>query len=65
VDHHLAQEEISSGELSWSLPDHLNTVRDVVEYVSASDSTVLKNHIDYDAFGRILAQSDASIVTVA
>ncbi|MFW6114197.1 MAG: RHS repeat-associated core domain-containing protein, partial [bacterium] len=29
------------------------------------DSTVLKNHIDYDAFGRILAQSDATIVTVA
>ncbi|MFO7907051.1 MAG: hypothetical protein R6U98_30625 [Pirellulaceae bacterium] len=62
VDHHLAQEEISSGDLFWTLPEHVtardetrfplqtrfwcqghlngrvsvfNTVRDVLEYVSA------------------------------
>ncbi len=39
---------------SWYLTDHLGTVRDLVNALGQ-----LVNHIDFDSFGRILAQTNA------
>ena len=51
VDQILAQE--SSGVVLWALTDHLGTVRDLV-----SNSGQLVNHLTYDSFGVLLAQTD-------
>jgi RHS repeat-associated protein len=40
---------------AWYLTDNLGTVRDLVD-----ESGDLLNHIDYDSFGRIIAQSNAA-----
>ena len=63
IDRHLAQENVASETVFWSLPDHLNTVRDVVQYVSGN--TTLKNHLTYAAFGEITHQTDNTITMVA
>lgn len=41
---------------AWYLTDHLGTVRDL-----ANASGALLNHIDYDSFGRILSQTNATV----
>jgi len=45
----------------WSLADHQGTVRDLVEYDSGQDETTVVNHVKYDAFGNITAQSNSSL----
>ncbi len=40
----------------WPLTDHLGTVRDVINKVAA-----LKNHLTYDAFGKITNETATSI----
>jgi len=59
VDQVLARED-AVGDVLWPLGDQLGTIRDLAEYDSGSDSTNVVNHIKYDAFGKITAQSDSS-----
>jgi RHS repeat-associated protein len=46
-----------SGAEVWALVDNLGTVRDVVD-----SSGVVLNHINYDSFGKIVNQSNPSVV---
>jgi len=54
TDEVLARYRASEGTV-WHLTDNLGTVRDLVD--EAGD---LLNHIDYDSFGQIIAQSNAA-----
>jgi len=54
TDELLARYQPASGT-AWYLTDTLGTVRDLVD-----ESGDLLNHIDYDSFGQIIAQSNAS-----
>jgi RHS repeat-associated protein len=47
----------SNGTVLWGLVDHLGSVRDVVD-----NSGTVRNHISYDSFGNITAQTDSSVV---
>ena len=40
------------------MTDHLGTVRDLAEYDAVSGDTTVVNHIVYDAFGRIVSETD-------
>ena len=55
TDQILATEDmgISVNTGRWLLSDHQGTVRDVVEYDSATDATVLDHHRTYDTFGDV------------
>jgi RHS repeat-associated protein len=52
VDQILADQS-AGGAVAWALADHLGTVRDVV-----NSSGVVLDHIKYDAFGRVTAESN-------
>jgi RHS repeat-associated protein len=64
VDMLLADESVSdpatAGNVFWMLGDDQNTVRDVVQYNSGTDSTSVVDHNTYDAFGNKLSQSNAA-----
>ena len=67
VDQILADEQVQpdgSSEVLWTLTDHLNTVRDLADYDPVTDVTTVVNHIVYDAFGWVTAQSDPSVTTL-
>jgi RHS repeat-associated protein len=55
VDRILAQES-SGGTVLWSLTDQLGTVKDWV-----NNSGSVANHVVYDAFGRIVSQSNPAL----
>lgn len=57
VDQVLAQED-AAGNVQWLLADHLGTIRDILDHTGAS-----LNHIRYDSFGNITAQTDPTIDT--
>ena len=44
----------------WPLCDHLNTVRDLASYDSASDATSILNHRIYSAFGELLSETNST-----
>ncbi|MHB0961459.1 MAG: RHS repeat-associated core domain-containing protein [Pirellulaceae bacterium] len=52
----LAQEERGESGMEWLLSNHLGTINDVV-----SDVGTLRNHIRYDSFGHIIAQTDTTV----
>jgi RHS repeat-associated protein len=70
VDQILADEQLGSSQppavsnLLWPLTDHLNTVRDLATYDASTDTTTIVNHLTYDAFGNIAAQTDPSLGTL-
>ena len=49
----LVEEELPTGHIRWTLCDHLQSVRDVL-----NNSGTVINHITYDSFGNILSQSN-------
>ncbi len=55
VDQILAQES-ANGDVQWMLADQLGTVRDLV-----SNSGQVVNHIKYDSFGNVIAESNPTI----
>src|SRR5262249_46174685 len=57
VDQVLAQED-ASGRVSWLLADELGTVRDLVD-----NSGAVLNHITYDSYGNVIAQTDPAVAT--
>jgi RHS repeat-associated protein len=52
IDELLARHRAGEGT-AWYLTDHLGTVRDIVDAAGA-----LINHIDYDSFGNVVAESN-------
>ncbi|RCS50455.1 hypothetical protein DTL42_11260 [Bremerella cremea] len=65
VDQVLASEEVTStasaGDALWALTDHLGTVRDVADYNAGTNATTVQNHLTYDAFGNITAETNAAV----
>ncbi|WP_153559381.1 RHS repeat-associated core domain-containing protein [Roseimaritima sediminicola] len=65
VDQVLASEDVTSpataGDVLWALSDNLGSVRDIAEYDAGTDTTTVVNHLTYDAFGNITAETDASV----
>lgn len=63
VDQILADEAVAdlstAGDVLWPLADNLGTVRDLVEYTGGL--TLNRNHIKYDAFGNVTAESDSAV----
>src|SRR5579872_1530703 len=54
----LADENASSGTVSWLLPDNLGTIRDVAQYNSGTNTTTIVDHLKFDSFGNVTAQSN-------
>jgi RHS repeat-associated protein len=69
VDQLLAAEEIiyepwhlpPTSEVLWPLADHLGTLRDIVEYDAATDTTTRVNHRIYDSFGNLKGETNAAV----
>jgi len=47
----------TAGSNLWPLGDHLDTVRDLAEYNSGTDTTTIANHRVFDSFGRLTSES--------
>lgn len=59
VDQIIASEDETigaNGEVRWALADHEGTVRDVIDSAGS-----IENHIEYDSFGNITAESDDTV----
>jgi RHS repeat-associated protein len=56
LDQVFAQE--TSGGVLWLLSDNLGSVRDLLD-----NSGAVVNHINYDSFGNVLAQTDSAVTT--
>ena len=61
----LFADETALGEVLWTLSDHQGTVRDVADFTVASNSTAVINHIRYDSFGKIIAETNPATGTAA
>jgi RHS repeat-associated protein len=69
VDQLLAAEEIiyepwhlpPTSKVLWPLGDHLGTLRDIVEYDAATDTTTPVNHRIYDSFGNLKHEENAGV----
>jgi RHS repeat-associated protein len=56
IDQLLAQDDVGSNgpsTTSWTLSDHLGSVRDIVSYDASTDATTVDHHFVYDSFGNI------------
>jgi RHS repeat-associated protein len=64
VDQILADETVDlvsgTSQTKWTLTDHLNAVRDIATYDTATDQTSIIDHIIYDAFGKVASESSPS-----
>ncbi|MGE3778910.1 MAG: RHS repeat-associated core domain-containing protein, partial [Pirellulaceae bacterium] len=58
LDQVLAQED-ASGQVLWTMTDHLGTVRDVVD----GQGDVV-NHLQYDSFGKVVSETDPAVDVV-
>ncbi len=64
VDDFLAEETVDNGgaeDVLWALVDHQNTVRDLAQYNPGTDTTTVVNHLKYDAFGNVTAESNPAV----
>ncbi len=64
VDELLAEEMVDNGgaeDVFWALTDHQNTVRDLALYNPGTDTTTVVNHLKYDAFGNVTAESNPAV----
>ena len=65
VDQILADEQVTdlltAGEILWPLTDHLGTVRDLAVYDAGTDTTTVANHRVYDAFGKLVSETNAAV----
>ena len=64
TDEILADEQLSTttgiaGTVTWSLGDHLGTIRDLVQYNATTGTTTVVNHVRYDTFGQIVSQTNS------
>ena len=51
-------EEGSSGDVTWTLGDNQNTIRDLAQYNAATGVTDIVNHRAFSAFGQLLSETD-------
>ena len=56
----LADEAAPRNVVSWLLPDNEGTIRDVVQYNSANDTTSVVDHLKFDSFGNITSQTNSA-----
>jgi RHS repeat-associated protein len=63
VDQILADETVdtATADVAWALTDHLNTVRDLLAYDPATDTTSVIKHLTYGAFGNVTNDSAPGI----
>ncbi len=65
VDQILADEQVAApgaaGDVLWTLTDNLGSVRDIVNYDAATDTSTVVNHIVYDSFGNIRSESNSGV----
>jgi len=54
----LFADEDALGEILWTLDDHQGTVRDVLDFNTATNVGKVVNHIKYDSFGNILSETN-------
>ncbi|GAB6188011.1 RHS repeat-associated core domain-containing protein [Thermopirellula anaerolimosa] len=52
------------GEVLWPLTDHLGTVRDLAQSDPQTGQTAVVNHLVYDAFGRLLSETNPGASTL-
>jgi RHS repeat-associated protein len=67
VDQIPADEAVDDGtpdDVAWALTDHLNSVRDLVEYNPGSDTTSVIKHVTYDAFGNLTSDSASAVASL-
>ncbi len=57
VDQVFASED-GAGDVLWPLADNQGTIRDIAAYDAVNDVTSVVNHIQYDSFGNITAETD-------
>ncbi len=50
--------EDGAGDVLWALADNQGTIRDIAAYDAVNDVTSVVNHIQYDSFGNITAETD-------
>jgi RHS repeat-associated protein len=63
VDQLLADETVANGlstGVIWPLADHLGTIRDLATH-SWANTTDVVNHRNYDAFGRLLSETNSAV----
>jgi RHS repeat-associated protein len=53
--------EESIGEILWGLGDNQGTIRDVANYDPITDTSAVLNHRQFDAFGKITAETNGAI----
>ena len=65
IDQILADERVTSptapGNILWPLTDNLGSVRDVVDLNEPTNLSQVVNHLTYDSFGRITAETNAAV----
>ncbi len=61
VDQILADEQVGTGSVLWPLTDNLGSVRDIAVYNAGTNTTTIANHIVYDAFGRVVSETNSAI----
>ena len=65
VDELIADSQITSlsnaGNTLWALSDHLDTIRDIADYTSGTDSTAITNHRTYNAYGKLVSETNAAV----
>jgi RHS repeat-associated protein len=65
VDEWIADSQITSlsnaGNTLWALSDHLGTIRDIADYTSGTDSTAITNHRTYNAYGKLVSETNSAV----
>ncbi len=65
VDELLADSQLTNlttaGNALWALSDHLGTIRDIADYTSGTDSTAITNHRKYNAYGKLVSETNSAV----
>jgi RHS repeat-associated protein len=65
VDELIVDSQITSlsnaGNTLWALSDHLGTIRDIADYTSGTDSTAITNHRKYNAYGKLVSETNSAV----
>lgn len=63
TDQLLADEQIAnnSSNVLWALGNQIGTVADLIDYNATTDEVHVANHRQYDAFGNLISETNASV----
>lgn len=59
-EHNTLADENGSGTVSWFLKDREGTTNDVIQYNSGTNTTTVVDHLTYNSFGKITAQTNSA-----